>query len=96
MLLVEAYALNETADPTIVYNNVTIPIWQWGILVLVAAWVVIIYMISVRVFIRYRFKIFSTINYYFGIHQLTEYHLYVFLSYLLLIALGVYSYLYLQ
>lgn len=66
MILVEAYALAEK-DPTLTYNNVTIPIWQWGILVLVGAWVIIIYLLSVRVLVRNQNKIFSFTEYYFGI-----------------------------
>lgn len=55
MILVEVYALNTSKN--VDYNGVSIPIWQWGILAVLAAWAIIVYMLSVRVLIRHKNKI---------------------------------------
>lgn len=57
MIVVEAYALTDE-DPTLNYNNVTIPTWQWGILAIIGAWVFIFYLLSLRVLARKKNKIF--------------------------------------
>lgn len=55
MIVSEVYGV-KTSD-NVEYNDVSIPIWQWAILALIAAWVVIIYLVSVRIFLRHRYKI---------------------------------------
>lgn len=55
MIVSEVYGV-KTSD-NVQYNDVYIPIWQWAILALIAAWVVIIYLVSVRIFLRHRYKI---------------------------------------
>ena len=57
MMVSEVYALN--ASPTVNYNDIEIPIWQWGVLALIATWVIITYMASVRVLFRHRNKIYA-------------------------------------
>ena len=57
MMVSEVYGLNEA--PTVNYNEVEIPIWQWGILAVIATWVIIAYMASVRVLFRHRNKIYA-------------------------------------
>ena len=94
MIVVEVYALNTSVQ--VDYNGVTIPIWQWGILAVVAAWAIIVYMISVRVLLRHRSKIHALTEYYFGLPSLTEYHAFLLLSLLIVIALGLYCNFYLK
>ena len=53
-------------------------------------------MLSVRVLLRYKNKIQSTTECYFGFQAVTEYHMYLALSYVLLLALGLYAELYLK
>ena len=94
MILSEVYGLK--GSPTVQYNGIDIPIWQWGILALIGTWVVIVYMVSVRVLFRHKNKIRALTEYYFGFKGITEYHIYLSLSYVLLIALGLYAFLYLK
>lgn len=69
MILSEVYGVKSTDD--VEFNNVTIPIWQWAILAIIAAWVVIIYLVSVRVFLRHQYKIYGLHEYYFGTEEIT-------------------------
>jgi hypothetical protein len=69
MIVVEAYALEHEAELT--YNDVNIPTWQWGVLAVIGAWVAITYLLSVRVLLRQRRRIFPPTSYYFGVSQVT-------------------------
>lgn len=53
-------------------------------------------MLSVRVLLRHKKKILALTEYYFGLTSITEYHVYLFTSYALVIALGLYFHLYLK
>ena len=94
MILVEVYALNSSEE--VDYNGVNIPIWQWGLLAVVASWAIIAYMISVRVLQRQQSRIRALVEYYFGLPTITEYHAFLFLSLIIIVALGLYCHLYLK
>lgn len=72
------------------------PFWLFGIVAILVNFVVVFYMASLRILFRQMNKIKSTVTYYFGAPFLTEYHVFVLITYSLLALLGVYFYLGLQ
>lgn len=70
MIISEVYGVKSTEN--VQYNNIEIPIWQWGILGIIGAWAVIIYLVSVRIYMRHRYKIYALNEYYFGTETVTE------------------------
>lgn len=49
-----------------------------------------------RVLQRFMAKITSSVNYYFGVRLITEYHVYIAITYIMIVAVGVYWELYLD
>lgn len=84
------------AAPPLQYNDIEIPVWHWGVIVLLATWAIIVYMASYRFMARHHSKIKPLTEYYFGVPGITEYHMYLLLCYVIFVALGLYSYLFLN
>lgn len=72
------------------------PFWLFGIVAIITNFVVFFYMASLRILFRQVNKIKDTVTYYFGAEFLTEYHIFVLITYSLLVLLGVYFYFGLQ
>jgi hypothetical protein len=91
-LLVLASSLGVgSSRPNVSYSEtVSISLWQFAILVVIATWVVILYMASVRMYKRNINNIKEEVEYYFGSKALREHHVYVLVTYLLVIGLGLY------
>ena len=77
-------------------DSVSIELWQFAILMVIATWIVILYMASVRMFNRMKNNIKDEVDYYFGMKALKEYHIYVLITYFLVIGLGLYCYYFLR
>lgn len=60
-----------TSANAFVYNNVQIQSWNFAIAIVILTWVIIFYMISVRLLNRHINKIRSMTSYYFGLVSLT-------------------------
>jgi hypothetical protein len=71
-------------------DTVSVPLWQFAILVVIATWIIILYMASVRMFDRNANSIKQEVEYYFGSKAIKEYHIYIAITYLLIIGLGLY------
>ena len=56
----------------------------------IATWIVIVYLASVRMFNRMKNNIKDEVDYYFGMKALKEHHIYVLITYFMVIGLGLY------
>lgn len=95
--LILAEQLSDVANiSTLSFNERSIPIWQFAILIVIAAWIIILFLLCGRLLARHIMKIREMVEYYFGFTSITEYHAYMLLTYLLILVAGLYSLLYLN
>lgn len=78
------------------YNNVKIQLWQFALIVIIATWIVILYLASIRMIQRHFNNIKSLVQYYFLFKKIQEHHVYIFVTYVFIVGLGVYCYLFLN
>ena len=94
ILIAISYALN--LGITLVYDNrVDLPLWQIALVTVFVTWILIAYSFSIRLLYRHFAKIHSTVQYYFGWERITEYHIFLLITYLMIIGVGLYWQLYL-
>ncbi len=94
MIISESFALDTLGAVEIDGRN--IPVWHFAILVVFFTWVIIFYLLALRILDRFKNKIRALTEYYFGTAAITEYHLYLVLTYLLIVAIGLYAEFYLH
>lgn len=96
ILIGAAYGgVSSSSQTSVEYNNVTIPLWQFALLFIIATWIIILFLASLQMITRNANKITSLTEYYFGIAAIQEYHLYILLTYALVIGLGLYCFYFL-
>jgi hypothetical protein len=76
-----------------VIGDQTWPFWLLGVASIIVNFVVFFYMASLRVLFRKVNRIRDLVSYYFGFVFLTEYHIFLLITYCLIVLLGAYFYL---
>ena len=72
--------------------TVSIPLWQFAVIAVIATWVIILFLASVRMFAREKSNIRDNLEYYFGLVGIREFHVYMLVTYGLVVGLGLYCY----
>lgn len=96
LVLASSFGVGSSRSNVSYSDSVSISLWQFAILMVIATWIVILYLASVRMFNRMKNNIKDEVDYYFGIKALKEHHIYVLITYLLVIGLGLYCYQFLH
>ncbi len=73
-------------------ETVWIPLWQFALIAVIATWVIILFLASWRMFLREKNNIHDNMEYYFGVAGIREFHVYMLVTYTLVIGLGLYCY----
>ena len=84
---------NVTASDYTYSTSVSLPLWLFALIVVIATWIIILLLTSLRMIQRQRNNIHDNVEYYFGVTWLREMHVYVLVTYALIVGLGVYCYL---
>jgi len=90
--LVIASSYGIVTNAVVNYGTTVIPLWQFAMIVVIATWIVILYMASIRMIERHNSNIKSLVQYYFVFSYIQEHHVYIFVTYLFIVGLGVYGY----
>ena len=70
-------------------DDVEVPLWQFALVSVFATWIVIMYMASMRMWERETSSVQEKVQYYFGAKPLKEFHMYILVTYLCVLALGI-------
>lgn len=70
LVLASSFGVGSSRSNVSYSDSVSISLWQFAILMVIATWIVIVYLASVRMFNRMKNNIKDEVDYYFGIKAL--------------------------